>query len=215
MIFNLQIGGNAEGVYQLSFSYPPQKEVRYEKESKQKKERTEEQYLHLSDAFEDHSQTADVDLRVRVLNINHGHNQELMEKCRILREYAEFVEITKIYMVGDVDRTEALNRAIDGCIEKNILAEFLRTYRAEVLGMLLEEFDAKKYERSLREEGRTEGTYQKLVLQISKKKFKGYTVEETADMLEEDIELVGKVYSALEEYDAEKEWDKIAEVIRK
>ena len=201
------------------FSYPPQKEVRYEKESKQKKERTEEQYLHLSDAFEDHSQTADVDLRVRVLNINYGHNQELMEKCKILREYAEFVEITKIYTARYVDRTEALNRAIDGCIEKNILVEFLRTYRAEVLGMLLEEFDAKKYERSLREEGReegrTEGAYQKLVLQISKKKFKGYTVEETADMLEEDIELVGKVYSALEEYDAEKEWDKIAEVIRK
>ena len=40
-------------------------------------------------------------------------------------------------------------------------------------------------------------------------------MEETADMLEEDIELVGKIYSALEEYDAEKEWDKIAEVIRK
>ena len=183
----------------------------------------EEQYLHLSDAFEDQRQTADVDLRVRVLNINHGHNQELMEKCRILREYAEFVEITKIYTARYVDRTEALNRAIDDCIKKNILAEFLRTYRAEVLGMLLEEFDAKKYERSIREEGREEGraegreegAYQKLVLIISKKKSKGYTVKETADMLEEDIELVCRIYSALEEYDAEKEWDRIAEVIKK
>lgn len=38
-----------------------------------------------------------------------------------------------------------------------VLAGFLRKYRAEVLGMLLEEFDVKKYERSLREEGREEG----------------------------------------------------------
>ena len=173
------------------------------------------QYLHLSDAFEDPSQTADVDLRVRVLNINRGHNQELMKKCRILREYAEFVEITKIYTARYVERAEALNRAIDDCIEKNILAEFLRSYRAEVLGMLLEEFDAKKYERTIRAEGREEGAYQKTIMLISKKKSKGFTVEETADMLEEDIELVGKVYSALEKYDAELEWHKIAEIISK
>jgi SOS response regulatory protein OraA/RecX len=37
------------------------------------------------------------------------------------------------------------------------LEDFLRKYRQEVLGMLLEEFDVKKYERSLREEGREEG----------------------------------------------------------
>ena len=39
----------------------------------------------------------------------------------------------------------------------HILEEFLRKYRMEVLGMLLEEFDVNKYERSLREEGRAEG----------------------------------------------------------
>lgn len=51
----------------------------------------------------------------------------------------------------------ALNRAIDYCIEKDVLAEFLKKYRAEVLGMMLEEFDVRKYERSLREEGHEEG----------------------------------------------------------
>ena len=33
-----------------------------------------------------------VECRVRVLNINHGHNRELMERCRRLWEYAEFIE---------------------------------------------------------------------------------------------------------------------------
>lgn len=46
-----------------------------------------------------------------------------------------------------------------------VLAEFLRKYRAEVLGMLLEEFDVKKYERSIREEVREEESarYSKLI----------------------------------------------------
>lgn len=37
-------------------------------------------------------------------------------------------------------------------MDKRISLNFLKKYRAEVLGMLLEEFDVKKYERSLREE---------------------------------------------------------------
>lgn len=52
---------------------------------------------------------------------------------------------------------EALAEAVDYCIEKGILEEFLRKNRAEVLGMLLEEFDVKKYERTLRSEGFEEG----------------------------------------------------------
>ena len=47
--------------------------------------------------------------------------------------------------------------AIDYCINHDILSEFLRKNRSEVLGMLLEEFDAEKYEKTIREEGREEG----------------------------------------------------------
>ena len=81
--------------------------------------------------------------------------------------------------------------------------------------MLLEEFDAKKYERSIREEGREEGEYKKLIFIISKMKSKGCTAEETANMLEEDFALVTKVYNALETCDANTEWKKIIELIRK
>ena len=165
--------------------------------------------LHLSDAFENQSLSADVDLRVRVLNINRSHNRELMEKCRVLREYAEFVAVTKAYAAKATDRKAALSRAIDDCIEQNILAEFLRTYRAEVLGMLLEEFDVKKYERTIRAEGR----FEHMIILISKKKSKGCTAEEIADILEEDIELVNKIYTALEKYDAEKEWEEIIRLL--
>lgn len=121
------------------------------------KEMPEEQTLRLSDAFENKSARADVELTVRMLNINHGHNGRLMERCRLLKEYAEFVEITRMYMLERDGVEEALSEAVDYCIENGILEQFLRENRAEVLGMFLEEFDVKKYERTLRSEGREEG----------------------------------------------------------
>jgi len=123
------------------------------------KEMPEEKILRLSDSFESgrHGVQADAELTVRMLNINHGHNRALMEKCRVLREYAMFVELSRQYLLGGMDPKAALEAAVTDCIEQDILADFLRKYRSEVLGMLLEEFDVKKYERSLREEGREEG----------------------------------------------------------
>lgn len=120
-------------------------------------EMPEEQTLRLSDAFENGDVRSDVELTVRMLNINQGHNRLLMEQCRVLKEYAEFVEITRAYMRERKDAGEALAEAVDYCIENGILEEFLRKNRAEVLGMLLEEFDVKKYERTLRGEGHEEG----------------------------------------------------------
>lgn len=121
------------------------------------KEMPEEQTIRLSDAFENGQKEAGVELQVRVLNINYGHNLELMEKCRVLEEYSRFVAISRQYTESGMDMQRALGLAIDYCIEHNILSEFLREYRAEVLGMLLEEFDVEKYERSLKEDGFEEG----------------------------------------------------------
>ena len=46
--------------------------------------------------------------------------------------------------------------AIDFCIENGILEDFLNAQRAKVIGMLSLRFDRKKYEYSLKEEGREE-----------------------------------------------------------
>lgn len=116
------------------------------------KDMPEEQILKLSDAFENPRTEADVELKVRMLNINHGHNKKLMEKCRVLGEYAQFVEISRQYAAAGLAMQEALNAAIEYCIGHGILADFLKENRTEVLGMLLEEFDAEKYERTIRSE---------------------------------------------------------------
>lgn len=111
----------------------------------------EEQMLRLSDAFD--NKKSDIELKVRMLNINYGHNKELMEKCNVLGEYAQFVDITRYYIARGEKPQEALDTAIHYCIDHDILAGFLSKYRAEVLGMLLEEFDVDKYERSIKAEG--------------------------------------------------------------
>lgn len=117
------------------------------------REMPEEQILKLSDAFVDKTKEADIELKVRMLNINYGHNQSLMEKCRVLKEYAEFIDIARACLTEKKEIQEALNTAINYCIDHDILSVFLKKYRAEVLGMILEEFDVEKYERSIKAEG--------------------------------------------------------------
>ena len=81
----------------------------------------------------------------------------LMEKCRTLAEYAQFVAVSREYAAEGRPMQEALEEAVEYCIEHGILSEFLRRHRSEVLGMLLEEFDVEKYERTIKKEGYEEG----------------------------------------------------------
>ena len=48
-------------------------------------------------------------------------------------------------------------------------------------------------------QGRTAGEMQKLIQLTCKKYQKGLTVEETAEMLEEDAETIGKIYAAIKD----------------
>jgi hypothetical protein len=121
------------------------------------KEEPEEYIQRLSDAFMNKDAPADVEVTVRMLNINYGYNAGLMEQCRKLEEYAKFVQAIRHFLSEGIPYKRALNEAVNYCIEHHILEEFLRKNRQEVLGMLLEDFDAEKYERTIREEGLEEG----------------------------------------------------------
>ena len=90
---------------------------------------------------------------VKVININYGHNEHLMQGCGMLSQYAQFVAVTREYANKYDNREEAMNAAIEYCIGHGILEDILRKHRSQVLGSLLEEFDEKKYARTLREEG--------------------------------------------------------------
>jgi hypothetical protein len=153
----------------------------------------EECTLRLSDSFENKKEQSDIELKVRMLNINYGHNQELMDKCRMLSEYAEFISISRQYAAEGKNMQDAMNTAVEYCIDHDILSRFLRQNRAEVLGMLLEEFDVEKYERTLRKEGREDGARETSENYIRKMLMKGMSAEQIADILEIPIESVEKL----------------------
>ena len=70
-------------------------------------------------------------LYVTIMNVNDGHNNELTEHCRTLKEYAQYVARVRKYAADpDIMLEEAVERAVEECIKEGILAEFLmRMYR--------------------------------------------------------------------------------------
>ena len=112
--------------------------------------------LRLSDAFEKREEEPAVECVAKFININYGHNQELMEKCQRLNDYSYFVASVRNYLKEGRNQKDAVTCAVNECIEKGILKDVLEKHRAEVADMFLTTFDRKMYEEALREEGREE-----------------------------------------------------------
>ena len=89
-------------------------------------------------------------------NINYGCNEEIMDACKILKEYAMYVERVRFY-ARQLPLAEAVEKAVDECIEEGILSDFLRKNRAEAVKVSIYEYDEELHFRTLREEGREEG----------------------------------------------------------
>ena len=107
--------------------------------------------LRLSDSFSKTKEKACMELEALVLNINYGKNKELMESCRPLMEYSYFVEKVKQYSLK-MKRDNAIDMAVEECIEQDILKDILIRNRAEVVDMLLTEYDEEKRIRLMENE---------------------------------------------------------------
>ena len=130
--------------------------------------------LKLSDAFrhagiagserkegrEGREEQAALELTVRVLNVNEGHNEEILGKCEVLHCYAIF--IGKIREYQRVGRTleDAIAAAVDYCIANGILVEYLKSNGSEVRNMLFTEFNLEDAKQVWREEGREEREFE-------------------------------------------------------
>ena len=166
---------------------------------------------HLSEAFENLSGNPKLELEVLTLNINEGHNPELMEQCQILREYAQYVACVRRY-AREFELNKAVKLAVDECIRNNILSEFLRANKSEVISMSIFEYDKEEEERKLRKAeyeagvaaGMKDGMKAGVADGISKGKILakkdaasslitlGLTVEQISSALKVDVETVEK-----------------------
>ncbi len=130
----------------------------------------EQQILRLSDAFEKRQERPALELAVLVYNINLGHNQELLDTCCLLKEYAQYVEQVRTF-AKEMSFPEAVEQAVEHCIRNGILSDFLSENRAEAIAVSIFEYDEEKHIQSERKEwreiGREEG--ENKVLQLMQK----------------------------------------------
>ena len=110
--------------------------------------------LRLSDAFQQPTEQPDIEVVAHMLNINYGHNKELMDRCRKLKEYAQFIDIIRHYLKENEHWTneQAISKAIDDCIQNNILRDILQKERLRVMASILSEFDEVGYKEMIRQE---------------------------------------------------------------
>ena len=107
--------------------------------------------LRLSDLYTVKTKEIQQELTAVLLNINRNHNRELMEVCRDLKDYAEYVDRVRKY-AGELPLSEAVERAITECIREEILKEFLEKNQAEVRKMSIYEYDQEKHIRMERQD---------------------------------------------------------------
>ena len=156
--------------------------------------------IRLSNAYEHLVGEPDLELKVLMLNVNEGHNKELMEQCKTLKEYAIYVARVRKY-ASEMNLNDAVARAIDECIKEGILVEFLRKNRSEVKMVSILEYDKEWEEKKLRkaeyEAGRSEGIEigkSEGITEIIQNMYRlGYSTEKIAEATDKTIEEVEKV----------------------
>ena len=136
--------------------------------------------LRLSDAFQQPTEQPDIEVVAHMLNINYGHNKELMERCQKLKEYAQFIDIIRHYLRENEHLTneQAISKAIDDCIQNNILRDILQKERLRVMASILSEFDEVGYKEMIKEEAYEdayEEVYEEVCEEISVKSLIEFT----------------------------------------
>ena len=139
--------------------------------------RPEKEVLKLSDAFINQTDTPEIELTVTVYNINPDNNTQLLAKSKVLSGYMIFVnhvrenlekQKTIVQNETEHDDTEymedlenAINEAIDYCIEHHIMETFFRKNRSEVTKSMVLDYTWERREELIRaeeyEDGKREG----------------------------------------------------------
>lgn len=165
-------------------------------------EKKEDSWInYLSEAYQNLSGEPNLELKVLTLNINEDHNGELMEQCQILREYAQYVAKVREY-ARETELDVAVEQAVNDCIQNNILTEFLRKNKSEVIAMSIFEYDKEEEEKKLRKaefEAGVEAGFKtgietgiKSMLDLGK-----YSIEEIAEVFHVSVDKVKAVRNML------------------
>lgn len=116
----------------------------------------EQQDQYLSALYHVTSLPPNLDLRVRVLNINPGYNEELVAASPYLRGYQIYTDKVRRYS-QTMSLQQAVEQAVAECIAEGILKEFLLEHKKEVMDMSIFEFDQEMFIKVQTDEAREDG----------------------------------------------------------
>ncbi len=112
----------------------------------------DQKILKLSDAFECES-GGGYEWSTTMININQGHNSELMEQCLWLKKYSDFVTLIRDYC-NWLPVEEAVDETVSYFIrEGDAFGKLLERHRAEVKEVCITEFNEQVFIDGIREEG--------------------------------------------------------------
>ena len=151
----------------------------------------------LSDAYISETDSPELELKVSVLNINVGKNKKLMEHCKTLYEYSLFVQCIREKLKSE-NIDEAVKNAVEYCIDNNILADFLRKNKAEVIPVAIYECNMDEVLEKIGNDRYEDGKEDFLLSKIKIKHLKGKSSEQIADELEESIDTINEYIKQLE-----------------
>ena len=111
----------------------------------------EEAEIKLSDMYEIPVDDPQLELKVRVININ--KDADILSKCKTLRDYMTFVNKVRYKTAAEREDVKlAVLEAMDECIEENILVDFFEQHREEVVEVSIYDYDEEEVRRVLAEE---------------------------------------------------------------
>ena len=137
-----------------------------------------------------------------MININPDQHHEILEKCPVLAEYSQFVEVVRKHQKSGEE--QALQNAVEECIKRGILSEYLRKKGSEAVNMLIAEYDYDMDIKVQREEAKEEGIEQ------GKKLGKQNDIIELLDDIGEVSEALKAKIRKEENRDILKKWLKLA-----
>ena len=137
-----------------------------------------------------------------MININPDQHHEILEKCPVLAEYSQFVEVVRKHQKSGEE--QALQNAVEECIKRGILSEYLRKKGSEAVNILIAEYDYDMDIKVQREEAKEEGIEQ------GKKLGKQNDIIELLDDIGEVSEALKAKIRKEENRDILKKWLKLA-----
>lgn len=128
--------------------------------------------MKLSDAFNGDAHS--LELKLTAYNINYGVGQDLLTKCKYLKNYSVFVDKVKDGARDGLSLNDAIKNAVKYCIENNVMKEYLKENAKEVFTMAMLEYDENEAREAWKEyyleegmeKGREEGMEKGIIMSL-------------------------------------------------